>query len=244
MTADFTLDAYRRLLEAMRGRGYAARGFADAEPGKRHMILRHDLDMSIEAAVPIAETEQELGVGATYFVLVRAEMYNPFSRRAQALLDEIAGLGHEIGLHLDASLYADDLAALDEAAAVECRVLEAITGKPVAVISFHCPAEALLGLESDLAGRMHAYQPRFFHEMGYCTDSRGAWHRGHPLDHPAVAEGRAIQLLTHPIWWAGAAGAPEQRLTRFLEDRFRFLDHELAAQCAAHKAEQRTKEDK
>lgn len=241
---DFTLDAYRRLLEALRGRGYAARGFADADPGERHVILRHDLDMSIGAALPIAGIERELGVRATYFVLVRTEMYNPFSRRAQALLGEIAGLGHEIGLHLDASPYGDDLAALDAAAAAECRVLETIIGRPVAVISFHRPAGALLGLEAEMAGRMHAYQPRFFRDMGYCADSRGAWRHGHPLEHPALAEGRAIQLLTHPIWWTGAAGAPEQRLTRFLEDRFRFLDNELAAQCAAHKAEQRTKEDK
>jgi len=53
--------------------------------------------------------------------------------------------------------------------------------------------------------------------MGYCSDSRGAWHHGHPLDHPAVAEGRALQLLTHPIWWTTGAGRdPAATLERFL----------------------------
>ena len=36
--------------------------------------------MSIDAAIPIAEVEQALGVNATYFVLLRSEMYNHFQQ--------------------------------------------------------------------------------------------------------------------------------------------------------------------
>ena len=38
--------------------------------------------------------------------------------------------------------------------------------------------------------------------MGYCKDFRGLWRFGSPLEHVAVKERRALQLVTHPISWA------------------------------------------
>lgn len=227
---DFTPAAYRALLAALLERGYEIRDYADADPGKRHLILRHDIDMSLEAALPIAEIEKGLGLKAHYFVLLRTEMYNLFSEAARRVLRQLRELGHEIGLHLDASLYASDPAALQQAAAEECVALEAATGAPVRTISFHRPLKALLGYAEALAGRPHAYQPRFFTQMGYCSDSRGAWHHGHPLDHAAVREGRALQLLTHPIWWTQESGIVA-KLDRFLRERAALLNEELARNC-------------
>ena len=65
----FTPAAYRDLLESLLARGYSVRGYADADPGQRHLILRHDIDMSLDAALPIAEIENALGLKAHYFVL-------------------------------------------------------------------------------------------------------------------------------------------------------------------------------
>ncbi len=90
--AEFTLDGYRALLAAFLNRGYTARSFAEVEPQARHLVLRHDLDMSVQAALPIAEIERDLGLSATYFVLVRTEMYNPFSAAAKRDLQEIVGI--------------------------------------------------------------------------------------------------------------------------------------------------------
>ncbi len=237
MADDFTHAGYRALLAALQDRDYEAVGYDEALPEARHLILRHDLDMSLQAAEPIAEIEHELGVRAHYFVLVRTEMYNPFSARARASLEKISGLGHAIGLHLDASLCANDPTALDEAAERECRVLEDATRAPVRFISFHRPAEALLGYDKPLAGRRHAYEPRFFEAMGYVSDSRGGWHHGDPLDHDAVQEGRALQLLTHPIWWPGEAiDGPVMKLDRFVSERHDLLRRELAANCEPYRA--------
>jgi len=228
----FTLDGYRQLVAGLLDRGYDVRGYGEAESAARHLILRHDLDMSIEAAVPVAETERALGVAATYFVLLRTEMYNPFSGRGLDGLRRIMALGHDIGLHLDASFYGAEPAKIEAAADRECAALEALLEAPVRTVSFHRPAPALLGLEGTLAGRRHAYEPRFFSEMGYCSDSRGAWEHGHPFDHEAVAAGRALQLLTHPIWWTGAAAdGPQDKLDRFVDGRDALLRAELARNC-------------
>ncbi len=236
MSGDFGPDRYRGLIGEFLSRGYKVRGFAEAEPGRRDLILRHDIDMSLDAALPMAEIERDLGVAASYFVLLRSELYNPYSGAGLAAVNRLAALGHEIGLHLDASLYDDDPAALQAAAERECAVLERLVERPVTTISLHRPARSLRGMADPLAGRRHAYQPRYFEDMGYCSDSRGAWHHGQPLEHPAVAEGRALQLLTHPIWWQGPPAEPKDRLDRFVEARLDMVDKELAAHCEVHVA--------
>ena len=229
---EFSAAGYRALVRALLARGYTVHGFAEAEPAARHLILRHDIDMSIEAATLIAETEAELGVAAIYFVLVRSELYNPFAPSGLEALARIAALGHEIGLHFDAALYSET--ALEEAAARECAVLEAFTQRPVRTISFHRPHSSLLGRAGALAGRRHAYEPRFFSDMGYSSDSRGGWRHGHPLTHDAVTAGRALQLLTHPIWWQGPPAPPDVRLDDLLDARLDALDRALAANCDVH----------
>jgi hypothetical protein len=230
----FTPDAYAALLSALADRGYAMRGFADADPAVRHVILRHDVDFSLAAARAMAEQEAELGVRAAYFVLLRSEFYNPLSSEGLGALARIASLGHVIGLHFDAALY--DGAALDAAAARESDLLAQAIGRSVDLVSFHRPGSGHFGAAERVGGRLNAYGPRFVREMGYCSDSRGAWHHGHPLQHPVVGAGRALHLLVHPFWWQAPALPPAERLKRFLAQRTQLLDRELAQHCAVHKA--------
>lgn len=235
MNPDFTHAGYRDLLSNLLSRGYEVRRYDDAEPDARDLILRHDVDMSLKAAEAIAAIENELGIRSYYFVLLRTELYNLYSEASKRSLERILVLGHEIGLHLDASLYGNDPASLEEAAEKECRILEDISGATVSAISFHRPAESLLGYDRLLAGRPHAYQPKFFKQMGYCSDSRGAWHHGHPLENEAVQQDRALQLLTHPIWWSPkAAEQVQSRLDRFARERYELLRQELGRNCTAY----------
>lgn len=235
MADDFTLDGYRTLLEAFLARGYRAVSFAEAAADHRHLVLRHDLDVSLEAALPLARLEQELGLRATYFVLLSSELYNPAAPPARRVLAALVAQGHAVGLHFDPAAYGQEGADLEEAARSECSLLESLSGRPVEVISFHRPKPDFLGRPGCFAGRRHAYESRFFRDMGYCSDSRGAWHHGHPLDHPALAEGRGLQLLTHPVWWTGGGVAPDARLQALFAERVDRLDRILADNCAAHR---------
>ncbi len=232
----FTPNNYIDLVQTIIGRGYAIVDFATADPKRKHLLLRHDIDMSIQAAVEMAEAEAAAGLKSTYFVLMRSEFYNPWAPESWSGLRRISGLGHDVGLHLDAALYRDVDEALEVAALRECSQLEGLLEQPVTSISFHRPAKRLLGREGRLAGRQHAYQPRFFSDMGYCSDSRGGWHQGPPLEHPALNDGRALQLLTHPIWWTGGDAPPANRLSRFVTTRQSVLDRELAKHCSIYVA--------
>lgn len=225
----FTIAGYVALVQGLVNRGYTLRSFHDADAGSPHLILRHDVDQSIPIAKILADAESREGWASTWFVLVRTGMYNPFSRDNTESLRAMIAAGHEIGLHLDATCYAD-AASLEAGAAIECRMLEDMTGAAVRLISFHRPARHLIGGARPIGGRLHTYMDSFFNDMGYCSDSRGEWRYGAPWEHDAVKVRRALQLLTHAIWWVGPEGRDATaRIEDFLTAHRREIDSELAA---------------
>lgn len=236
MLADFTRAGYVSLIEAILARGYRIAGFDDAEVEKAHFVLLHDIDFSIDSGLRMAELEAAHGWRTTYFLMVCSPFYNLFSPRTSAAVRRLRDLGHTIGLHVDASLYGETLTALDEGVARECDSLERLVERPVRWLSFHRAGTLSLPFDSPLAGRRNTYESRFFRDMGYCSDSRGAWHHGHPLDHPALHERRALHLLIHPIWWdADVPTLPEDRLEAYVREYTDDLRREIARHCAAYK---------
>jgi len=233
----FTAPGYAAILRRFREMGYVVCNFETAQPDMRHLVLRHDIDMSVQAALPIAAIESDFGLTASYFVLLRSELYNPFSSENIRDLRQIMEMGHEVGLHFDASLYPAEREPLEREASRECTILEALLEKPVRTISFHRPARALLGLPGRIGGRRHTYEPYFFRDMGYCSDSRGEWTYGHPLDHPAIEKSRALQLLTHPIWWSGNEVVSQvDRLNLLRSSQDQAFAEALAANCEPYRS--------
>lgn len=233
MNTAFSPQAYRDLLAALLAKGYAVRDFETAQPEQADLVLRHDVDVWPGYALPMAETEAALGLSASYFVLTTSPLYNVAAADCRAALRRLLQLGHRVELHFDPVAYPADTDC-DAAASRECDWLASITGQPVRMLSFHRPSPDLLNNPAPLAGRPHAYQPRFFSAMGYCSDSRGGWQKGAPLQHAALAAGTALQLLTHPIWWLGDAD-PQAALERYLRDRAADLDAALAANVTTHR---------
>lgn len=224
--AGFDLDGYYKLVDAFRAAGYRVASFHDANPNARDIILRHDIDLSLGLAVQMAEAEAAMGVFASYFVLVSTEQYNAGSAEGRTAIRRLGELGHEVGLHFDAGF--DDPAAHDARARAEADFLSGIVGEPIRIVSFHRPARHLMDSDSLIGGMPHAYQRKFFSGMAYVSDSRGGWYHGHPLDHPAFTEGKAMQLLTHPIWWCGEPRRGTARLRDHSTQRQLLLDQDLS----------------
>ena len=154
MTFPFTFSGYRELIRSLLALGFETRRFADAQVNEAHLILRHDVDMSLDRALEFSRCEAAEGYNATYFILLCSEFYNPFSAKNIGIIREIAGMGHEIGLHFDASKYGNAKETLTAAARNEYAILEDILGHDVSVISFHRPATSLLDYPEPLAGRI------------------------------------------------------------------------------------------
>jgi hypothetical protein len=79
------------------------------------VYLRHDLDVCLEEALDMANLESELGVRATYFILVNSPLYNPLSQGSLEFVHHIQAKGHWIGLHIDLGLLSSfDISAEDD----------------------------------------------------------------------------------------------------------------------------------
>lgn len=228
----FTWENYQGMIEKFLDNGYVTCLYNQLDSSKSHLIIRHDIDFSLNFAVDIAKLENKMGVIASYFVLLTTEFYNLCSPENWRLLTKLVELGHDVGLHFDASQYDQDINSLERAVATECNILEKIVGQDVTTISFHRPAIALLGLDRPFAGRLHAYEPRFFNDIAYVSDSQGQFRYGHPLEHEAFASKRAMQLLTHPIWWReNIVENKINLLDDFLSGRGKLLHAEMIANC-------------
>lgn len=226
---EFSLRGYRALLTALLEAGYQPATFADPLPAGDGppLILRHDLDVDPSLAVPLAEIEAELGLAATYLVLLTSPLYNPATATNRATLEALGDLGHEVGLHFDAAPHTT-LPARDAALADELQSLGLLLGHDVRVASFHRP-----GLATDtpeLPGVISAYEARFTQDLTYLADSGGTFRFGHPLESDAFAARNGIQLLTHPIWWAEQPlGAVAERIDAWLARHQSRMRNTLAA---------------
>jgi len=85
MSCAFTLEHYRELLEAARAGGYRFATF-DEPPARGDLILRHDVDLSLDAALRMAELERDAGARATYFLMTESVFYNLASSEGTAAL--------------------------------------------------------------------------------------------------------------------------------------------------------------
>ena len=237
---EFTLDRCRSILDRLRSAGYAFRGYDD-DVGAGDVLLRHDVDLSPERAVEVARIERELGITATYFVLLGSPLYNPFDAPVREAFEEIAGLGHDVGLHFSTHQHwpatepptEAELAARirDEQAA-----LSAVVPDPVSTVSFHVPPEWVLARTFE--GVESTYEPRFFDEIDYVADSGQRW-RDEGVAIPD--DGRPLQVLIHPGLWGEADGSFEARVQAAVADagrrtrayaRSRYLESERIRRVA------------
>jgi hypothetical protein len=94
---DFTLIAYKLLLDSLGDHGFQFQTFADfiKNPKKKTVILRHDVDHLPENSLKIAQIENGFDIPVTYYFRMVKGVYN------EEIIRAIAGLGHEIGYHYE-----------------------------------------------------------------------------------------------------------------------------------------------
>ena len=219
---EFTEAGFRALLQRLKADGYRFAHYGKAVHD-RHVIWRHDVDVSMHRATKLAEIEAEEGATATYFVNPHSTFYNLLEPEISRLLKRICSLGHEVGLHFDAE--AHDTAGwttdrLEAAIARERATLDLILDVPVRTISWHNPDLSNL-LEFDtgeVGGLVNAYAASFRRNYVYCSDSNGYW-RFQPMIEVIAAGHPRLHLLTHPEWWTPEPMPPSKRIDRAITGR-------------------------
>ena len=207
---EFTHRWYRRFLHELRANGYQFRPFS-APPGHGDIVLRHDVDLSVDAALTMAHIEADLGIESTYCVLLTSPLYNPNEATHRAALREIESLGHDVALHFSTHQYwpaaePPSTAEIERRVSEEQSTLESIVS-PSATVSFHRPPAWVLDREFEAF--RNTYAPKFFGEIGYVADSSQRW-REEPPTIDSFPE--RAQLLTHPGLWGRTDGSFTDRI--------------------------------
>lgn len=201
----FTYDYYKEFILRLR-EAYRITTFQEGRRivdgvGDSLLILRHDIDMDMEAALRMASIEKDLGVSSTYFLMVTSPIYNVFSSYCAEQVLQILAAGHHFGLHFDCAVYKDICTGnLSYYVSRECQLLERFYTRPIEALSFHQPGILeLSGVELDKLP--NSYETVFREEFEYFSDSRGDWVRGNPTDSEAFTNRKNLHLCIHPIWW-------------------------------------------
>lgn len=224
--ADFTEVGYRRILRLARSRYRFAR-FGDCGTD-RHVLWRHDIDVSMNRALRLAIIEAEEGCRATYFLFPRCPFYNLFNDLTGSLGRQIVALGHDIGLHFDPSQFAPTLSetALINAITAERDLLTREFGAAPVAISFHNFANVADAMPQDdvVAGLINAYSRRLRETYSYVSDSNCVWLYRRLSTVLEVGEEERLHVLTHPECWTPETMAPRQRIQRAIDGHARALD--------------------
>ena len=197
---NFTYKDYQALIGLLRENGYAFSSYVNY-PGKgKCVILRHDIDYSLEQAVKLARIEKDLGVRSTYFVLLSSDFYNPASSSSYRYLHEILDLGHDIGLHFDETAYSYERFGMEYFIRKEARILSDLIDVNINSFSLHRPNHFSLETEIRIPGLINSYGEEFFHGFKYLSDSRRRWRE--PVEEIIEkGEFEKLHILTHAFWY-------------------------------------------
>jgi hypothetical protein len=204
MNCTFDLAHYRELVRAAQFGGYRFAGF-DRAPQAGDLILRHDVDLSLDAALTVAEVEAEEGAWSTWFLMTRSVFYNLASKDGERAIARLRELGHRVAHH---AVYPD--ADLDE--------------RFDPVVAWHNPDPEFM--RADIPGAVNVMSETFFDPDHYRSDSNQVWRHGCPHAQLAAGDFEWLQLLTHPEIWAFEGATMLETMESFLDaDRAARLEH-------------------
>jgi len=207
VSCDFSLEHYRELLAAAETGGYRWASF-DVQPRPGDLYLRHDVDLSLEAALELARVEHELGVRATYFLMTESAFYNLDSHVGRETLVQLRQWGHAVGLH-----------AVHPRAELDDRFDN--------VIAWHNPDPGYVS--EPVPGAVNVMEPPFFTQGLYRSDSNRHWREGCPHDDLAAGAFEWLQLLIHPEIWVYEGATMRETMESMLDAKRRESLDYLAA---------------
>jgi hypothetical protein len=204
MSCTFDLGHYRELLDAAKAGGYRC-AFFDHEPAAGDLFLRHDVDLTLEAALELAHVEAERGWRATYFLMTESVFYNLDSPLGRGALAELRELGHRVGYH---GVYPH--APRDE--------------RFDAVLAWHNPDPQYV--HDAVEGVVNVMQSPWFTKGHYRSDSNQQWREGCPHDELRAGSFEWLQLLVHPEIWVYPGGTMRESMHSMLDCiRGKWLGH-------------------
>ncbi len=176
----------------------------------KFILMRHDVEYSVERAYELAKLESSMDFTSTFFFQWTNNSYNILSRKNKDLIKDMHERGHTIGLHF-ALNGMTDMEQIRKQLVKELEILNSMFEFKIDTFSIHRPSKDVLRENIKLPGIINAYQDEFFTfaenvtentpvSVKYLSDANHIWRYGYP-DEKNILENDKVQILTHPFAW-------------------------------------------
>ena len=222
MKMDFTYEEYKRIITLLKEQKYQFTGYLNEYADSKNVILRHDVDLSLDKALEFAKFENSLGVTSTYYILLSSYWYNIIDPASVKMIKAISELGHDIGLHFDESKYAFETDStwkdsITAAIVEEARLMRTILGDSIEIasVSMHIPSSKTLGADLQIDGLINSYGKDFFENWKYVSDSNMNW-REDVFDIIRSGDYSRLHILTHPFWYEEQVREKKEKVEEYI----------------------------
>ena len=204
MNCDFSLAHYKECIELAKDKGYSIIPVKDYQQQKKVIILRHDIDWSLEYAYELANIEYDLGINSSYFVYLHSELYNALSPKAMGMLKSIREMGHEIGLHYNSKYDIEE----------EDILVASIIGTSIDSVTHHFPKSNVLKLY------LYLTNPNAL-KLKYLSDSGRNWREKCMCNW--IGKEDKLHINIHPEWWITESESREHAVHKMWNSALRTL---------------------
>lgn len=237
MNCNFTFKHYEEICNIIAKSQYKVRFFNNCSSDfKNILILRHDVDQSLEQSLKIAKIENKYNIKSTFFIWLRSSFYNIFEKKYLDIIYGIISLGHQIGLHFDESVYKiENGKELNKFIEKEINLIKTYFDINIYAVSMHRPPKWILDNDIQLKNYVNVYSKIYFKEFKYISDSRRQWKEGCICKKINTNKYNKLHILIHPFWWVDKDISFNKRMIDFIRDKVNKLETDLENNISVYK---------
>ena len=157
---DCKFDTYKNIIRDVKESGKYM-DYPDAKTSEAFVVLRHDIEFSIDRAFALSELEARNDFFSSYFVQITNNAYNALSNKNLNLLQEIKNMGHHIGLHYH-QIGLTEMETLKKDILRQRDMLSEMLGFSIDRFSFHRPQPEYFKADLEIPGLLNTYSHHFF----------------------------------------------------------------------------------
>jgi hypothetical protein len=235
----FSYEEYKEIIRTIKATGLAT-DYQRALASESFIIMRHDIEFSVERAFALSCLEDSLDFTADYFFQWTNNSYNILSRRNTEMIKDMAKRGHRIGLHF-ALNGLTDMEEIRQQIRKEVEILSEMMGLEVRQFSIHRPSAEALQANIKYPDIINAYQEEFFtysadaaHDqhlrIKYLSDANHIWRYGYP-DQETINSHDKLQILTHPFAWTEKGYDNRENYQSLIKEKYQEMIDSIDNEC-------------
>lgn len=235
----FSYDDYREIIRIIKSTGRQC-GYREALTRDRFLIMRHDVEYSVDRAWQLAKVEQSMDFTSTFFFQWTNNSYNILSRKNMDIIKEMHERGQHIGLHF-ALNGMTDMERIKKRIRMEVDILSEMFGFQIREFSIHRPSKDVLRENIKLDGLLNAYQDEFFTfadditehtklNVKYMSDANHIWRYGYPNEENIRGFDK-VQILVHPFAWSREGGSNFENYRGLIREKYQEMVESVDNEC-------------